>query len=854
MGFLFVLLATQLSAQEPIVNPDTDTAGLQKPFAIPIKDTLEAEPASPKKLLEDVVEYDAKDSLFFDLERNKVFLYGSAVIKYQKIKIEAAYVEIDFNTKTLFASGLPDSTGKIRGTPVLTEGSRSYRSNTMRYNFESKRGMISQVITQEGDGFLHGRIVKKMEDDVTNVKDGSYTTCNLDHPHFEFRYQKAQVIPNQKIVTGPVYLTIEDVPLPLIVPFGLFPNKKGQTSGILMPTWGESAERGFYLENGGYYWGINDFFELYLRGDIYTRGSWAIKPNLNYRKRYKYSGSFNFSLASNILGTEGTLNYQKSSDFAIRWSHSQDAKAHPTSRFSANVNIVTSKFNRFNPVSTSNYLSNTFSSSISYQTSFTGKYFLNAGLQHSQNTLTRSVTLTTPDVSFNVNRFYPFRRKNRVGAIRWYENININYVMNARNEITTIDSMLFKPETLDKFRNGIKHSIPISSSLKVLKVFNMTNSANFTERWYFQRIEQSWVEKKIRYDTIAGFKAVRDFDFRSSLSTTVYGLLQFKRGLLRAIRHVMYPSVGFSIRPDFGAAQWGYWGEVQRDTLGNMQRYSYYQNSLYGIPPDGKSGSFNFSISNNLEVKLRSKKDTISGMRKVKLIEGFSISTSYDLARDSLRWSGVNASGRTTLLKNLQVQYSGQWSLYALDTTGRMINRFVWDTDRKILRKENTSWNFTMSYTINSSTLAKDNPAADSGPPVSRYGTDDELEQIAIYPGEFIDWNQPWNFSFNYSLRLINQYSVRYKKFENQTVQTLSFNGDINLTPKWKIVFNSGYDFEGKRISYTSFSFHRDLHCWEMRFSWIPIGGLKSWNFQINAKSSLLQDLKLTRKKDFRDY
>ncbi len=845
--WLTLFCSNALISQPPLATEQTDTA--QDLRLMP--DTAAVRRAN---LFTATVDYNAEDSVRLDLFNNKVYLFGSAIIKYGNIQVEADYVEVDFNTKTLFATGMPDSAGVMRGMPVFTEGKQSFKANTMRYNFESKRGYINKVITQEGDGYLHGRLVKKMEDDITNVRDGSYTTCNLEHPHFEFRYQKAKVIPGKKIVTGPVYLTIADVPLPLVIPFGLIPNKKGQTSGILPPSWGESAERGFYFENGGYYFGLSDHFELYLRGDIYTRGSWAVKPSLNYRKRYKYNGGFSFSLARNILGTEGTPNYQKRRDFSVTWNHNQDPKAHPVSRFTANVNVVTSKFNRYNPVSANNYLSNTFTSAVTYQTSFANKYYLNAGLNHTQNTLSRIVTLTTPDVSFSMNRIYPFRRQTRVGAIRWYENISMNYTMNARNEISTPDSLLFSEGALDKFRNGVRHSIPINSTVRVLKYFNMSTSANFTERWYFQRIEQRWDNEKIVLDTVSGFRSVHDFDVSSSLSTTLYGLVQFKKGPLRALRHVMYPSVGFSYRPDFGAESWGYWSVVQINNKGKTQRYSYYQNSLFGTPPDRKSGSLNISLSHNLEAKVRSKSDTISGMRKVKLIEGLTMSASYDMTRDSLRWSGVFVGARTTLFNQLQLSFNGMWTPYAKDSQGRSINKFVWETDRKLLRRDNVNFRVALSYSINSSTFGKKETDPAIRKPVSDFGTPQELAEIGMFPQNFIDWNQPWNFSFNYSFMLTNLFSPLQNKFETKTIQTFDFNGDINLTPKWKVAFNSGYDFISKQISYTSFNIHRDLHCWEMRFNWIPTGGMKSWNFQINAKSSVLQDLKLTRKKDFRDY
>jgi len=883
---LLFLTVHKISGQEPQVPlvPDTvhhikdsllltpDSLLLSEPGSresyLPLstrRDTL-LEPGQKKFALEARVVYKSADSLYFDLARNRSYLFMNAEIQYQDINLKAHYIEIDFNTNTLHASGLPDSTGKMQGMPVFTQGQQSFTATKMSYNFDTKRGFIREVITQEGEGFLHGGAVKKMEDDVTNVSQGSYTTCNLDCPHFEFRFQKAKVIPSDKIVTGPVFFVIEEVPLPLAIPFGFFPNKKGQTSGILLPTYGESDNRGFYFENGGYYWGISEYMELYLRGDIYTRGSWALKPNLNYRKRYKYNGAFNLNYANNVTGEEGTPTFQKSKDFAVRWNHSQDPKAHPTQRFSANVNVQSSKFNRFNPVSTQNYLSNTFQSSISYQRSFGGKYFLNVSATHSQNTLSNSVTMTLPDVSFNASRIYPFRRKTRVGALRWYEDISVNYSMNARNQVTTADSLLFRPETLQDFRNGVRHSIPISSNLKVLKYFNLTNSVNFTERWYTQRIERRWVDDAtddegnaikpfVTNDTLRGFYGVREFDYRASLNTTVYGMMQFRKGPLRAVRHVMNPSVGFGLRPDFGAAFWNYWGEVQVDTAGRTQRYSYYQNATYGAPPDGKSGSINFSLSNNLEIKVRSKQDTITGLRKVKLVDNLTVNGSYDLARDSLRWSSLNVSGRTTLFRNLQVQYSGRWSPYAIDSTGRMLNKFVWDTEGKILRRENTTWNFSMRYSLNSSSVGrKSAPPGTSATPTSEFGSEEELAEIMMKPDEFIDWNQPWSFNIDYSLRITNQYSVRDRKFETQTIQSLSFNGDISITPKWKVGLRSGYDFVNNKFTYTSFNFYRDLHCWEMRFNWIPTGGMKSWNFQINVKSPVLQDLKLTRKKDFRDF
>jgi hypothetical protein len=638
----------------------------------------------------------------------------------------------------------------------------------------------------------------------------------------------------------------------------MFPIIKGRTSGIIIPSYGESASRGFYFHDFGYYWGISDYIDLTVLGDIYTRGSWALKPNLSYKKRYKFGGNFNFNFGVNRAGVEGTPDYERHKDFAIRWNHTQDPKAKPNSSFSASVNIVTGQYNRYNPVSATDYLSNTFQSSISYQKHWAGKYHLTLNLSHSQNTIQHTINLGLPKVTFNINRFFPFRRKQQVGKLKWYENISVNYSMNAENRINTLDTLLFNENVYKDFKNGMKHYIPVSSSVKLLKFFNLTNSINYTERWYSQRIEKYWtndtlisngdtVAGYVKNDTIYGFQTARDFNFSSSINTRLYGMLQFKKGPVRAIRHVMTPSVSFSIRPDFGAENFGYWdyyytNETQTDSV----RYSVFQGSIYGTPPDRNSGNLSFSLSNNLEIKVRSKKDTITGMKKIVLIDNFSITTSYDLAKDSLNWAPISMSGRTTLFKGFNIQFNGRWDLYALDdSTGRRINTFVWEQSRKLLRFENTTWNLSFRYSFSSKRKTTPKP--------SNFGTQDEKEEIMENFDQFLDWNNPWKLSFNYNFRYTHRYDPTQKANTDDIVQTFGFNGDVSVTEKWKIGFTSGYDFEDGAFSYTSLSLYRDLHCWEMRFNWIPTGYQKSWNFSINAKSPLLQDLKLKKKKDFRD-
>ncbi len=838
--------ALVLSAQEPVTADRKDSL---------TADTILTHKTKPKKeKLESEIKYSARDSILFDLPEKKVYLFGDAAIFYKDIKLNASYVEIDFKDNTVLASGLPDSTGKVTGTPEFSEGSHTFRSKKMLYNFDTRKGIIQTVITKEGEGYIHGNVIKKMSDSVINIRAGKYTTCNLEHPHYEFRFDRSKVLTDNKIVTGPAYLSVAGVPTPLAIPFGLFPNKKGQRSGIILPTYGESSSRGFYFENFGYYFGLNQYLDLELRGDIYTLGSWATKASSRYAKRYHYTGFFNVSYANNKLGVEGSPDYQNYRDFAVRWVHNQSDKARPNSRFSSNVNVMSSKFNKFNPVNTNAYLSNTFQSSISYQTNWDQKYFLVASVTHSQNTIEKTVAMTLPDLAFSVNRFYPFSRKNRVGSARWYEKISVNYQSSAQNTINTYDSLLFKPGSASKYRNGVQHSVAVSSPLKILKFFVLNNSITYKERWYSKKVEKKYFPATYEpygdtmiTDTVQGFFATHDYTVSSSLSTILYGLVQFRKGPLKGIRHVLTPSVSFNYAPGFGKSRYGYYKYYMNEDL-ESTRYSVFEGALYGYPVADPSGRVSFNLMNNLEIKVRSKKDTASGYRKIPLVENFTLSTSYDLARDSLNWAPLTMAGRTRLFKDINITYASTWDPYILDSTGsRNLNRFEWNENHRMVRLKNTAWNFSLNWNLRSKTK-KDNK--------NRPATDEENAEVYSGPDSYVDFNIPWTFNVSYSLRhninILYPYLVRTR--EQSTVQTFDFYGDINITPKWKIGVRSGYDFTAKTISYTSVDFYRDLHCWEMRFNWVPVGFRKSWSFTINVKSQVLQDLKLNKKKDFRDY
>lgn len=819
---------------------------LSQPDSIP-SDSL----PQRKSTLDNNVNYKANDSIRFDLRSRKVYLYKDDEITYGSINLKGDYMEIDFNKNEIYSTGVADSSGNMEGKPIFKESDDEFASDEMRYNFDTKKGLISGVSTEESGGFLHGEMIKKMPDNTAFIKGGRFTTCDLDHPHYAFRFRKSKVIPGDKIITGPAYFELADVPTPLLVPFGLFPNQSGKQSGIIIPTYGEVDKQGFYFRDGGYYWAVSDYLDLTFLGSIYTRGSWSLGARSTYKKRYKFSGSAELKYSINIVGNEGSPDYRKSTDFLIKWNHNQDPKARPKSKFSANVNIRSSSFNEFELSNTFNdRLSNTFQSSVNYSTKFGENWNLNVNLGHSQNTKTKIVNLKLPEISFSGTRFYPLRKKERSGSLKWYENISMKYAMVAKNEISIADSLLFTPGWEKQFKNGMKHTVPISSTVKVLKYLNWTNSITFNSRWYSNHINRYWVDESVigldttqayvGQDTINGFITANDFNISSSFSTRLYGMYTFgKKSPVQAIRHVLTPNVSFSYRPDFSDDQWGYYDTYYNPETEEFVDYSIFDGSVYGSPSSGKQGSLNFSISNNFEMKVRDRSDTISGSRKVVLIDNLTISSSYNMAKDSLKWSTLNVSGRTKLFKNLDIRYVGMFDPYILDSAGtKNLNQYEWNVNRRLFRKEDMSWTASFNYTLNNKTFKKKSEEEPKDP--------NNKNEVNTEAGTI-----PWSLNLNYSL----SYKMRYAypgyimTKEDDIVQTLGFSGNVQVTPNWKVSVRSGYDFERNELSYTSIDVYRDLHCWEMRFSWIPFGNWKSWNFGINIKSAMFKDLKVEKKK-----
>lgn len=817
-------------------------------------DALRLLPVSPNAL-EDIVKYKAKDSIAFNIGDRHAFLYKEGDVNYQGMELKADAIDVDFQKQTLKAQSVADSNGKVLGRPIFNQDGTEYMADTIVFNYDSKKGIISGVITQEGDGFLHGTKVKKMNDSVMYMSSGKYTTCNHAHPHYAINFSKSKLITGNQMVTGPIYLTIEDVPTPLALPFAFIPLTHGRSSGILIPSYGWMDSRGYYLKDGGYYFALSDQMDLSVLADIYTNLSWAAEVRSNYYRRYKYKGAFEARYGITTEGLRGDTNtYRKFSDFKFSWKHDQDAKANPYSRFSANVNLQSRNYNR-NTTNRNDYFSSTTTSSIAYTAQIGNVINLAASLRESYNVQTGLMNLQLPTLSLNTVTFYPLRRKSVNGGYKWYENISMSYSLSAENSISAQDSELFKQAMLDKMRYGVQHSIPISSTVKLLKFFNWTNSISYNERWHWSTIEKTYNPEtdEVLIDTLKGFKANRDVSFSSSISTRIYGMFNFKYGPIKALRHVINPSVSFNYRPDFGAERLGFW-KSYTDNTGYVHRYSVFEQSMYGGPSDGKSGSLRFNIGNNLEIKVASPKDTTGQMRKITLLENLNLAMSYDLAKDSLKWSDLSVTGRTTLFKGMILNYSGTFSPYVIDSAGRKHDEFLWNSEHRLFRKESSNWSVQLSFSLNENTFKKSQETKSGGEQLAPAILQTPYDyNPALMMGNYVDFSMPWNVSLNYTLSYVNAYVANEFNYKSNLIQTLSISGNVSLTKNWKIAVSSGYDFVNKGMSYTSIDIFRDLHCWEMRFNWVPFGYYKSWNFSINIKAPALKDLKYEKRHSYLD-
>ncbi len=873
LSFLIVALSAELvfGVDSPPTVPQRPRRGRAESDTLlrdsVMRDTLASDSLAPRKsknMIDDVMSGKNKDSLYYDVAGQKVFIYNEGSVIYQDKTLTADNMQINMATDEILAYGKEvDSAGIVTVTqPVFVDGASTYTMDTITYNIKSEKAKIKGVATQEGEGWLVGGHVKKMPGNTINIKGGKYTTCsNVDHPHFYLAMTKAKVIPGEKVVTGPAYFVMEDVPIYFLgIPEGFFPIHSGPRSGLLMPSYGEDGTKGFFLRDLGYYFTLNDYMDLSVRGSIYSLGSWSTNATSRYVKKYKYSGNVYLDYANNKLGEKDDADYTEQNAFKIQWSHSQDAKANPSSTFSASVNFTTSGYSKYSATTLSDMLSTQTNSSIAYSKSWTGSS-LSTNLAVSQNSQDQSISMTFPSVVYNVSRFYPFKFGSSVGKERWYEKISMTYTGKMTNSVTTTESEVFTRETFDDMSNGIEHSIPVTAAFSLFNYINISPTFSYTEKWYIKKYNQEWNNSTNELETLDpeyGFHRLYNYSSSVSASTTLYGMYQAKgaKNPVQAIRHTITPTVSMSYAPDFSSQKYGYYETVQTDSLGTTKQYSPYTGNAYGIPSSGRSMSMSFSVSQTLQMKVLSKRDT-SGVKKISLIDNLSVSSSYNFLADSMRLSTIPVSFRTTLFNNFGVNLSMTLDPYKVTPEGVRYDELFFPG-----RITSTGWSF--GYTFKSRTdksVAAMNdinstvPAEYANPFYDPDGTMDPVLRRQYMTSSYYDFSLPWNLGFsyvvNYGVRYVNNGTTGY---EPNVTQSIGFNGSLTMTAKTGITFSGGYDIMERALTTSSVAITRDLHCWQMSFSWIPFGYYKSWSFNIGVKSAALADLKYDKSQSMYDY
>ena len=840
------------------------------------KDTIAVKPDSlaRKKASITMPAYSgAKDSIVEDFSNGKriIYYYGDVTVRYGNLELKSAYMEYNLDTKTVFASGIKDTAGVLQGKPKMKEGSIEREMETVYYNFESRKAKITNMITQESEGFLHGKILKKMPDNSINISKGMYTTCDLEHPHFYLQMTNAKVMPGKMTVFGPAYVVIEDVPTPFALPFGFVPNQIKRTSGILIPTFNEEAARGFGLKGLGYYFVFGDHFDASVTADLYSLGSYNVVVESRYKKRYKFDGGFGLNYSYNQTGEKGSADYYSSKDFSVRWSHSQDSKARPGTSFRASVNFATPLNNRYNSDEIQQSLQNQISSSISYSKTYAGKpYSFSLNLLHSQNSLDSSYAFTLPNFTFSLNRIYPFKRVDAAGKERFYEKITFGYNTALDNKINFKAKEFGGPEFMSKFRSGMKHDFSIGlPSFNLFKYLQFSPGISYGMNWYFQSTdkqfnEETQVVETNTSDIFSNFGITQDFAASISMSTRIYGIFNFgKRGKLQAIRHMITPSLSFSYKPELGTPSNGYRTLSYLDDQGvqHEQEYNKYEGLIYGYPGKGRNAGLGFSVGNNLEAKVRDDKDTTNGgTRKFKLIDQLNFTGSYNFLADSMRLSNISVSLGTTIMQKLGFSANANFDPYAVDGQGRRIAQFniVKEGGFNLARLMNGS--VSLSYQF-SGKGERGGGSSDSGNKNTSGKTGSHEDQRSMYTkiynhpvtGEYIpggwvyylDPSLPWsvNVNYNYSYSKSYQYASQELKTLHNHTQTLGISAQVRMGRDLNVNLNTGVDVMKLKLTTTQFSATYDLHCFQISVSWVPGGIWESWSFRINAKASALADL-----------
>ena len=831
------------------------------------------------------VKYSAEDSLVYDAESGTAYLYGNSKVDYENMKLTSDKVHMNLDKSTVRATGTVDSTaeGGIKGKPVFTMGKDEYKSDTMAFNFKSKKGLIKGVYTEQQDGFLSGEVGKRDSTGSIYLQHGRYTTCDKPHPDFYIALSRAKVRPGKDVVFGPAYLVVADVPLPLAIPYGFFPFSKKYSSGFIMPSYGDESDRGFYLRDGGYYFAISDKWDLKLLGEIYTKGSWGVSAASNYRKRYRYSGSFLFSYQDSKTGDKGLPDFAEQESFKIQWNHRQDPKANPYSSLAASVNFATSNYERNNLNSMYNpqtLTQTTRTSSVSWSTGFSSiGLSLSATTNLAQDMRTSSIQITLPDLNISLSRFYPFKRKHLVGKERWYEKISMSYTGQLANSISTTEDKILHSNLIKDWKNAFQHTIPVQANFTLFNYINVTPSFNFTDRMYSKKVTRGWdntLQKEVVRDTTYGFHNVYNWSMSVGASTKLYGFWVPNRKLfgdkIQAIRHVITPQVSFSYAPNFGARRYGYYDSYQyTDASGNVKlvEYSPYQDELYSVPGKYKTEMISWDVSNNIEMKIKSDKDT-TGYKKISIIDELGASMSYNAAADYHRWSDLSMRLRLKWWKNYTFSMNAQFATYAyeLDANGKPYvgNHTEWGYGR-LPRFQGMSQNF--SFTLNPEKLKKwfgrkddkddDKVSVDSDGPDTNIESnmDDDLEKgkyaakkkrgnIAETDDDgYMSFNMPWSLTIGYGITMrentAGRFNTKTMRYPYKFTQTLNFSGNIRISDGWNINFSSGYDFENHAMSMTTASLSRDLHCFNMSAS-VVLAPYTSYNFTFRCNAATLTD------------
>ncbi len=816
-----------------------------------------------KETLSVPVNYHADDSMVFDVPGKRLLLYGKkSDVIYADNNLAAPFIEFNQQTNIVSAHLQRDSVGKVIAFPTFNQADFKSISDSIQFNMKTQKGITKGTYTQQGEMFVYGEKIKKVDSSSFYAFRGRFTTCNLDTPHFAFVSKKIKFINKKMAFTGPVHPEIEGVPLPIVLPFGIYPLKQGRHSGIIAPTFTANGQLGIAMEGLGYYKILSDNWDAVARGTLYSYGSWTMSLTPRYLKRYHYQGNFSIDMQQFKNGFKGDPDYSSTQTYNLRWTHSTDSKARPGVSFNANVNAGSSKFNSLVPNSPGRNFTNQLSSSITYAKVWKNKPFnISVSANHNQNTTQKLINLYLPDISFNVNTLYPFRRKEVVGVSKWYENIGVALNTNARSLSSFYDTTgNFKKQLMDNFRWGANHNVPITLSLPTLGVFQIAPSVSYQERWYQEQYIRQWNPLDKKLDTIIknGFYSARDMNYGIGISTRIFGLYAFrKNSKVQAIRHEIRPTISVNYKPNMNAASYY---NAQIDSLGTTAKYSYYERSVYGVFSDSRFAGLNFGIDNVLQMKLINKKDTAAGLKKITLLDGLGINGSYNFLLDSFRLSNLSLSARSSLSDNINITANAQFDPYLYNSQGRRINKLVW-SEHPVSLGTLTSGSISLqsrfsggdnSKSASKSSTPQNNSMNTGDMPLDEYQR--EAAYINANPNEFVDFNSPWNVDFGYSLRFARSPSYSNPGTFNTTVnQDLNWHGNFNLTPKWKAGMSGSYNVTLKEMGVLSLNLSRDLHCWQMTITMSPIGRYKFFSININPKSSILRDIKVNRTRYFYD-